>query len=196
MTTLAPRPTTSADPAWLRRTHVGIALGILGLVTMGIGMLLTRNEHQPAGYPFQGWADYLLTAAAVPQGVGLFLATLGFHRLQHGRDGRLGTIGVWVYGLCMIELVTQCVVSLVDGSEIIWGPAYPICALGLMIGLALLAAGSWSVGLAPRWMLALWPPLGLVGSFFGIGPIPFGFAVFLVVLALTLQRRVGSSPSE
>ncbi len=58
-----------------------------------------------------------------------------------------------------------------------------------MIGLALVAAGTWSVGLAPRWMLALWPLLGLFGSFFGIDPIPLVFVVFLVALAISLGRR-------
>jgi hypothetical protein len=78
----------------------------------------------------------------------------------------------------------------VVGAELIWGPLYPVCAFGLMIGLALLAAGSWRVGLVPRWMLAVWPPLGLVGSFLGVGPIPLVFVAFLVVLAVLLRARV------
>jgi hypothetical protein len=80
--------------------------------------------------------------------------------------------------------------SVVAGSELRWGPAYPVCAFGLMVGLALLAAGSWRVGLLPRWMLGLWPPLGLVGSFLGVGPIPLVFVVFLVILGVVLYRRV------
>jgi hypothetical protein len=196
MTTLASPATTSTDSTWLRRTHLGLALGILGVLAMAVGMLMTRNEHQPEGYTYQGIGDYILTVSALPQGVGLFLATLGFHRLQHGRDGRLGTVGVWIYGLCLLELVIQGMTGVVLGYETIWGPAYPLCSLGLLVGLALLAAGSWNVGLLPRWMLAVWPPLGVIGSFFGLGPIPFVFAVFLVALGVTLQRRVGSSTAE
>ena len=56
----------------------------------------------------------------------------------------------------------------------------------------LLAAGSWRVGLLPTWMLGVWPPLGLVGSFLGIGPLPLVFVVFLLALVIVLTRRVGA----
>jgi hypothetical protein len=190
MTTITAASSVQDDTTWLRRTHLGLALGILGVLAMAAGMLMTRNEHMPEGYTYQGIGDYILTASALPQGIGLFLATLGFHRLQHGRDGRLGTIGVWVYGLCLLELVIQCMTGVVVGYETIWGPAYPLCSLGLLVGLALLAAGSWNVGVLPRWMLAVWPPLGVIGSFFGLGPIPLFFAGFLVAVAFVLRARV------
>ena len=190
MTTTSAPVLARTDGERLRSTKVGLTLGALGVLGMGLGMWMTRGEHQPEGYAFQGIGDYVLTASALPQGVGLFIATLGFHRLQRRRDGRLGTVGVWIYGLCLLELVIQCMTSVVTGDEIIWGPAYPLCSLGLLVGLALLAAGSWNVGLLPRWMLAVWPPLGVIGSFFGLGPIPLVFAGFLVVLAVVLAKRV------
>jgi hypothetical protein len=184
-TTTALQPATRSDASWLRLTLTGIGLAVIGLLMMGVTMLTARSSD--GSYRA---ADYVLTSAALPQGVGLFLVTLGFHRLQRGRDGRLGTAGVWVYGVCMTELLIQCMASVAVGSELIWGPLYPICAFGLMIGLALLAAGSWRVGLLPRWMLGAWPPLGLVGSFLGIGPIPLLFVAFLVVMAVVLPRRL------
>ena len=184
-TTTTLRLEARTDAFWLRLTLVGIGLAIVGLLTMGLSMLFGTfhddNFHA---------SDYVLTGAALPQGAGLFLATLGFHRLQRGRDGRLGSAGTWVYGVCMVELVTQCMASVMVGSELIWGPLYPLCAFGLMIGLVLLAAGSWRVGLLPRWMLAAWPPLGLVGSFLGIGPIPLVFVAFLAILAVVLPQRL------
>jgi len=172
---------------WLRLTLVGIGSAVIGLLMMGLTMLFGTTTSEG---DFQHGADYVLTIAALPQGVGLLLATLGFHRLQRGRDGRLGAAGVWLYAVCMVELVVECMASVVAGSELRWGPAYPVCAFGLMVGLALLAAGSWRVGLLPRWMLGLWPPLGLVGSFLGVGPIPLVFVVFLVTLGVVLYRRV------
>jgi len=172
---------------WLRLTLVGIGSAVIGLLMMGLTMLFGTTTSEG---DFQHGADYVLTIAALPQGVGLLLATLGFHRLQRGRDGRLGAAGVWLYAVCMVELVVECMASVVAGSELRWGPAYPVCAFGLMVGLALLAAGSWRVGLLPRWMLGLWPPLGLVGSFLGVGPIPLVFVVFLVILCVVLYRRV------
>lgn len=186
MTTTTIRAEARTDAAWLRLTLVGVGLAIIGLLMMGLTMLLgptTDEGHFHA-------SDYVLTSSALPQGVGLFLLTLGFHRLQRGRDGRLGTVGVWVYGVCMTELVIQCTASVVAGSELIWGPLYPLCAVGLMVGLALVAAGSWNLGLLPKWMLGVWPPLGVVGSFGGQGPIPLVFVVFLVLVAIVLPRRL------
>jgi len=193
MTTTTLQPEARTDAFWLRLTLVGIGIAIVALLVMGLGMLTGQIAGAPGssgGGDFQGASDYVLTATALPQGVGLLLAALGFHRLQHGRDGRLGTAGIWVYGLCMTELIIQCMASVAAGSELVWGPIYPLCALGLMVGLALLAAGSWKVGLLPKWMLGVWPPLGLVGSFLGIGPIPLVFVAFLAVLGVALPRRL------
>jgi hypothetical protein len=176
---------TRTEPSWLRLTLVGIGLAIVGLLMMGL-MMLFGTSH---GDDFHA-SDYVLTGAALPQGVGLFLATLGFHGLQRGRDGKLGTAGVWLYGLCMTELIIECTASVAAGSELIWGPLYPLCAFGLMAGLALLAAGSWRVGLLPKWMLGVWPPLGLVGSFLGIGPIPLLFVAFLAAVGVMLPQRL------
>ena len=39
----------------------------------------------------------IIVAAALPVGAGLILHTLGGHALQRGRDGRLGTIGTWLF---------------------------------------------------------------------------------------------------
>jgi hypothetical protein len=193
MTTTTLPPAARTDALWLRLTLIGIGLAVVGLLMMGLTMLMAQTTSEG---DFRHAADYVLTAAALPQGVGLLLATLGFHRLQHGRDGRLGTVGVWLYGVCMIELVVECMASVAVGSELQWGPLYPVCAFGLMIGLALLAVGSWRVGLLPRWMLGIWPPLGLVGSFLGVGPIPLVFVAFLVVFAVVLPRRVAEAPSK
>jgi hypothetical protein len=191
MTTTVLPSEARTDASWLRITLAGIGLAIVGLLMMGLTMLMASTT---SGGDFQHASDYVLTVAALPHGVGLFLTTLGFHRLQRGRDGRLGAVGIWVYGLCMAELVVQCLASVAAGFELVWGPVYPLCALGLMVGLALLAAGSWRVGLLPRWMLGVWPPLGLLGSFLGIGPIPLFFVAFLVLLAVVLIRRVRPRP--
>jgi len=187
----APRGRTD-DTSWLRLSLLGVGLAIVGLLMMGLTMLTATTSDGD----FHHVADYVLTAAALPQGVGLFLLTLGFHRLQRGQDGKLGTVGVWIYGVCMAELVVECMASVVAGAELQWGPLYPACAFGLMIGLVLLAAGSWKIRLLPRWMLALWPPLGLVGSFLGVGPIPLVFVSFLVVVAVLLPKRLAMSPDQ
>lgn len=188
MTAATLAPTVADDRArLLRLTLIGLALAIVGVLMMGITLLFGTTTE--AG-TFQHVGDYVVTTAALPHGLGLLLAITGFHRLQGGADGRLGKAGVWLYSICMAELLVQCTASIFTRTEVMWGPLYPLCAFGLMIGLALLAAGSWRVGLLPRWMLGIWPPLGLVGSFLGIGPIPLVFAVFLVLVGVTLARRV------
>lgn len=196
MTTTTTVQPLRTDASWLRLTQAGIVAAVIGILVLGVTMLSGQVADSPGGDSgdFHGAADYVATAMALPIGLGLLLAVVGVHRLQHGRDGRLGTAGVWVYGVCTLELVVQCMVSLPVGAELIWGPAYPLCTLGLMVGLALLAAGSWRVGLLPKWMLGVWPPLTVVGSFLGIGPLPLVFVVFLLALGVVLTRRVGPTP--
>jgi hypothetical protein len=87
-------------------------------------------------------------------------------------------------------VVVQCLASVVAGAELRWGPTYVLSSLGTFLGLALLAAGSWRVGLLPRWMFGVWPPLWLFGSFAGSGPIPLLLAAFLVCLGVVLTRRI------
>lgn len=178
-----------ADASGPGLTLAGLGIAIVGILAMGLTMLFAPTTYSGA---FKHTGDYVLTAAALPHGLGLLIATVGFHRLQRGRDGKLGTAGVWVYGICIVELVIQCMASVAAGSELQWGPLYPVCAIGAAIGLALLAAGSWRVGLLPKWMLGIWPPLGLVGSFLGIGPIPLLFVAFLVAFGILLPQRLRS----
>lgn len=190
MTETLLRPTVRNDATWLRLTQVGAALAVVGIAIMCPTYLFWKTVE---GGDFKYAADYWLTLAALPVGAGLLLHTLGVHRLQHGRDGRLGAVGTWLLVGCVVELVVQCMASAAVGSELRWGPTYVLCALGTFVGLALLAAGSWRVRLVPRWVLGVWPPLGLLGGFFGIGPVPFVFAAFLVLFEVLLARRVTSA---
>jgi hypothetical protein len=180
------------EATWLRWTAIGIGIAIVGLVTLSTTLTFATTTDEG---DFQYGADYWLTAAALPLGVGLLLHVLGVHRLHDGRDGRLGAVGTWLFVLCSIELIVQCMASVVAGAELRWGPSYPVCAFGAFVGVALLAAGSWRVGLVPRWMLGVWPPLLLLGSWGGQGPVPYLLAIFLVAFGVVLRRRVVASPS-
>jgi hypothetical protein len=188
MTATTAQPLVRGDATWLRLVRAGIGVAIVGLAILGLTLTFWTTVSEG---DFRYAADYWLTMAALPLGVGLMLHTFGFHRLQHGRDGRLGAVGTWLYLLCSAELVVQCMASVVVGAEIRWGPSYPLCAVGTFVGLALLAAGSWRVGLAPRWMLGVWPVLALFGSWGGQGPIPLVFALFLVLYGVVIGQRVG-----
>ena len=178
------RPATT-DVTWRRLIWLGTVVAAIGLVVLGVTMTFWTTS---SGGDFTYDADYWLTAPALPIGVGLMLHAFAVHHLQHGRDGRLGTIGVWAFAACSSVIVVQCMASLVAGAELRWGPSYPLCALGSFIGLALLAAGSWRSGLLARWMLGIWPPLMLLGSWAGQSLIPLVLAVFLAASSRATTR--------
>jgi hypothetical protein len=187
MTATTLQPAVRSDATWLRTIRIGTGLAVVGLAVLAMTLTFWTTSSQG---DFQYTADYWLTMPALPIGVGLVMHAYGVHRLQHGRDGRLGRVGVWVYALCSAELVVQCMASAAVGAELRWGPSYLLCALGSFVGLVLLAAGSWRVGLVPRWMLGIWPPLALFGSWAGQGLIPLVLGAFLVLFVVVLGRRV------
>lgn len=189
MTATTVHPAVRNEASWLRLVRIGIGFAVAGLVVFWAAGTFWPTVSEG---DFENAADYWYTASAVPFGSGLLLYTLGVHRLQRGRDGRLGAIGAWVYVVCSAELVVQCLSSALVGVELRWGPMYVLSSLGTFLGLALLAAGSWRAGLLPRWMLGVWPPLALLGSWAAVGPVPLALALFLVVTSVTMARRVAA----
>ena len=173
------------DARPLRLMYVGIASATVGLVILWAATTFSSTVDEG---DFQYAGDYWLTSAALPLGVGLILHNLAVHRLQRGRDGRLGSVGMWIYVLCCTELVVQCMASVAVGAELRWGLTYVLSTLGTFVGLTLVAAGSWRVGLLPKVLLGVWPPLGLLGSWFGTGPIPLLLGVFLVTTGVLVRR--------
>ena len=187
MTTTTLQRPVSTDATWLRLVWAGAVLASVGLVVLALTQTFWTTS---SGGDFKYPADYWMTAAALPVGIGLILHAFGVHHLQHGRDGRHGTIGVWIFALCSSAIIVQCMASLPAGAELRWGPSYPLCAVGSFIGLALLAAASWKVGLLPRWMLGIWPPLMLLGSWAGQNLIPIALAAFLVTSRILIGHRL------
>jgi hypothetical protein len=183
-TNLEPEVRSDARP--MSMLYGGIGFAIVGLVILWAAMTFSTTVDEGE---FRNAGDYWLTAAALPLGVGLILHNLAVHHLQGGRDGRLGSAGTWIYVLCSAELVVQCMASVAVGAELRWGPTYVVSTVGTFIGLTLVAAGSWRAGLLPKGMLAIWPPLGLLGSWFGVGPIPLLLGVFLVGTGAVVRRR-------
>ena len=179
-----PRPT---DRTWLRAAIAGTAVLVPSLLLLAVVGTFSTTSGEGT---FRHTADYWYTAVAVPIGVGTLLATWAIHRLQHGADGRLGTIGTALTTVAVVELMVQCGASVAAGAELRWGPSYPLAVLGAFVGLALLVAGSWRTGLLPRWQLGALPVLWVIGSFAAIGPVPLLLAVFFVAFGVTLTRRV------
>ena len=179
----------TSDSGWLRLTLFSLAvivvpLGILAVT--GTFFAVISEGH------FRYRADYWYTSVGLPitaAGIGI---AVGVHKLQHGADGLLGRIGVWVNTLALIELFVQLFASVVESTEVRWGPSYPLCALLSFVGVALIAAGSWRTGLLPKWMLGVWPLIWVIGSIAAQGPTPVLLIVFFVVFGLTLRKRIRS----
>jgi hypothetical protein len=166
---------------------IAAPLAILGLVGT-FGTTISEGD-------FRYTADYWYTGVGLPitlAGIGI---ALGVHALQHGADGRLGTVGCWLNTLALTELFAQLTASMVQHAEVRWGPLYPVCALLSFVGVALLAAGSWRTGLLPRWMLGAWPLVWIIGSVGAVWLMPLLLVAFLVLLGVALTRRIGSRPA-
>ncbi|HEY3535196.1 MAG TPA: hypothetical protein VGK60_06480 [Pedococcus sp.] len=188
-TSSMPRLAPLGDASWLRLLQGSIGLGVPSVVVLGYLVLFTTTVDQG---DFHHAADYWLTATGLPLAVAGIGIAFGVHRLQHGADGRLGTVGVWVNTVALVELFVQLAASVAVGAELRWGPMYILSTALTFVGTALLAAGSWRSRLAPRWMLGVWPVLWVLGSFAGTGPGPFALAVFLVAFGAAVRRSVRS----
>lgn len=188
-TSSMPRLAPLGDASWLRLLQGSIGLGVASVVVLGYLVLFTTTVDQG---DFHHAADYWLTATGLPLAVAGIGIAFGVHRLQHGADGRLGTVGVWVNTVALVELFVQLAASVAVGAELRWGPMYILSTALTFVGTALLAAGSWRSRLAPGWMLGVWPVLWVLGSFAGTGPVPFALAVFLVAFGAAVRRSVRS----
>jgi hypothetical protein len=180
---------TSSTTTWLALTKIALVVGIVSTIAFAV---VATGWTTSDGGEFTYRADYWYTGLGLPlAAVGLLLA-LGVYRLQPGRTGRRGTVGVWINGGCCVVLFTNLLGSLLTASELRWGPVYPLCALGTVVGLGLLAAGSWRVGIFPRWLLGVWPFAWIVGSFFAQGASPLLLTAFCVAFWVVLSRRTAS----
>jgi hypothetical protein len=189
-TTLSARGRAETDTSWLRLVQTALAVDLVCLLVFAyVGTFLTTITEGDFRYT----ADYWYTGVGLPISLAGIAIVLGLHRLQHGGDGRLGRIGLWMNTIALVEIFAQLTASLVTSSEVRWGPSYPICAALTFVGVALFAAGSWRAGLLPRWMLGLFPVVWLLGSFAAFGATPVVLAAFFVVLGLTLTRRVSAT---
>lgn len=188
--TVALRARTETDTTWLRLAQLSVALAVPALAVLAVtGTFFTTISEGSFRYQ----ADYWYTGVGLPitvAGTGIALAV---HKLQHGADGRLGSVGVWVNTLALTQLFVQLLASVLTSSEVRWGPSYPVCVLLSFVGTALLAAGSWRTGLLPTWMLGLWPVVWIIGSIAAFGPTPLALIAFLVGLAVTLTRRTAGA---
>jgi hypothetical protein len=154
-------------------------------------MFVTLNFTTTSDRDFHHTADYWLTGNGLPFALAGIGTVLALHRLHHGADGRLGTVGTWINTIALVELLVQCTASLFVSSEVRWGPSYPIFTALTFLGVALVAAGAWRAGLVPRWLLGVWPLAWVLGSFAAFGPMPLVLIAFVGVLGVAVNQRIG-----
>lgn len=165
-----------------------IVLGIVAAIAEAIEVAFTTTTSGTG--PYQYAADYWLTANALPVAGAAIMLLPAVRALQRARDGRLGLAGIWVNTACLLVLAGICAAALAAGHDIQGGPTYILGTLGTLVGTALFAAGSWRAGLLPRWLLAIWPIVWVIGSFAAVSASPLLLAAFYGALLLTLVNRV------
>lgn len=153
------------------------------------GLLVLTTTNGGDERDFKHAADYWLTGVGIPAALASLVLLVAVRHLQGGRDGRLGLAGVVINSLACLLLAAQMTVGLVAGSEVRWGPSYPLATAAAFVGLGLFAAGSWRVGPLPRWMLATWPVIWVIGSMAAVGATPLLLTAFYVGMAVVLSRR-------
>lgn len=182
--------TDSTAPALLRWAGVGLAVGALSAAIEASTLMFTKAGG--SGH-FKYTADYWLTAAGVGHALASVVLVIAVHRLQKRRDGRLGTVGVVINSLACLVLAVQMADGLAVASEVEWGPSYPLATVAAFVGLSLFAKASWRIGLVPRWMLAAWPLVWVIGSMAAVGPTPVLLIAYYATLAIVLARRAPSA---
>jgi hypothetical protein len=168
---------------------VAVALGLVAVV--GEGTALTVGTTTPGEGHFQHATDYWLTASALPHALAAITLLVSVRAMQGGRDGRRGLAGIVLAGISLAALAAVCALSLAVGHEVSGGPTYVLGTACAFVGHALFSAGSWRVGLLPRWLLAIWPVIWVIGSFAAVSASPALLGVLYIVIAVHLGRARG-----
>jgi hypothetical protein len=163
-----------------------VVLGVVAVVAEGV--VLAAATTTPGEGHFRYAADYWLTASALPHALAAIMLLVSVRAMQGGRDGRLGLAGIVLAAVALAALATVCTWSLVVGHEVSGGPTYVLGTALAFVGHVLFSAGSWRVGLLPRWLLAIWPVIWVIGSFAAVSASPALLGVLYVVIAVQLGR--------
>ena len=175
----------------LRWAQLALAAGA-ATSTAEAGLLLFTTTNGGDERDFTHPADYWLTGVGVAAALASFVLLIAVRELQDQRDGRLGVTGLIINNLACLVLAAQMAASVAVGSEVRWGASYPLATLAAFVGLSLFAAGAWRVDLLPRWMLAGWPVIWVIGSMAAVGATPLLLTAYFITMAVVLTRRVSA----
>lgn len=196
------RPESAAVQNQIRvslwRALVAAWLGAATAVAFtAVTLLATITNDGHPGHPFRHAADYWYTALGMLPAMGSALVlVLAIHSLQRGRDGRLGRIGALVMSAGLVVFMAMGVYGLAIGKATSLGPTYVLATLATFVGLALFAAGSWRVGVLPRWLIAFWFVAWIIGGPFARNATPLLLAAAFVTIAVLLPKLADRIPAQ
>lgn len=168
-----------------RRRVVVARAAALGGAASAIAFQALVPLVTPTQEPFRHAVDYWYTAIGMlPMMAAPLVLVVALHRLQHGHDGRPGTIGTVLAAASFTVFLGMGTAAMVMGRASSFGPTYVIVLVVNLIGITLVAIGSWRSGLLQGWLAALWAVAWTIG-----GPIPF-LPLLLVIPYLLLAARL------
>jgi hypothetical protein len=173
----------------LRRAEAAAYIGAISAIAFTIVTLV--GTITPDGKHFQHAADYWYTGIGMlPAMAAPLVLVPALHTLQRGRDGRRGLAGVMLMCAGLTVFVVLGCYGLLISAATSLGPTYLLATLATVIGLPLFVAGSWRVGLLPRWLLIVWIVAWIVGGPFAQAATPLLLAAVYVMIGVIVPRRV------
>ena len=185
MTSLATTVSTPV-PVRRRRTRATLLTAAAVAAACALADLLAPPS---SGSHLSTAADYAFTALLIPFVLATLAAITMLHRIQDGKDGRLGKAGYIAASVALAAFIPCAIDSLATGNAQALGPVYILAIVCSVAGLALFGIGSSRARALPRWAGPLLPLAWLLG-----GPLATGalrgatlvLAAALTVIALTL----------
>lgn len=164
-----------------------------GLAAMLGGVAWLVDNLLFLAFPQAAWTNAVVIVATL-----LVLAGLvGFHALQEKNYGRIGRAGFWTVIIASLARILSLKVFLSGSNALIW-LAYPVAALGMLVGFVLYGAATLQARVLPRWcgvvLIIAFPVSFLFGKYSGV---PFGIVWLALGYMLWSQRtQAANQPSR
>lgn len=164
-----------------------------GLAAMLGGVVWLVDNLLFLAFPQATWTNAVVIVATLLVLVGL----VGFHALQGKNYGRIGRAGFWTVVIASLARILSLIVFLAGSNVLVW-LAYPVAALGMLVGFVLYGAATLQARMLPRWcgvtLIIAFPVSFLFGKYSGI---PFGIVWLALGYVLRSQRaQAAEQPSR
>lgn len=186
--TLLTATVSTPVPVQRRRTRATLLTAAAVAAACAVADLLAPPS---SGSHLSTAADYAFTALLLPFVLAMIAVITMLHRMQHGKDGRLGKAGYLAASVALAAFIPCAIDSLATANAQALSPVYILAILGSFAGLILFAIGSFRGRVLPRWAALLLPLAWLLG-----GPVATAafrgatliLAAAYTVIALTLPH--------